>query len=139
MKPALDTRSHATEQAANDDNAETTGLKGDTGTGAERRRDPRIVAPMTVIIGDVPYGIRNWSLGGVKLDCYAAGLGPSDRTPLLILLPTAGPASRLAANAEVHRMTSTDRTTVLRFDTLDALAIRALNRYFFERAANDRI
>ena len=139
MKPALDTRPPEADPAANDDHAETVGQKDGSDGNPERRRDPRIVAPMTVIIGEVPYGIRNWSLGGVKLDCYAAGLGPSDRTPLLIMLPTAGPGSRVAANAEVHRMTVTDRTTVLRFETLDALAIRTLNRYFFEQAANDTI
>ena len=99
----------------------------------ERREARRISAPMTVVIGNTPYAIENWSLGGMKIANYYGPLQPSDKTEIRILVPTTGPGALFQTNAEVSRYDSRDVSLSVSFQSLDILAQATLNRYMQER------
>ena len=50
---------------------------------SERRRDRRIDAPMTIVIGNTPYGIGDWSPSGARIVDYVGSLGPGDVAQLI--------------------------------------------------------
>jgi len=72
----------------------------------DRRVSPRICAPMTVVIGNTPYAIQNWSLGGMKIANYYGPLQPPDKADVRVLVPTAGPGPcfrpRLRSSATIQ-------------------------------------
>ena len=98
---------------------------------SERRRDRRIDAPMTVVIGNTPYAIGDWSLGGARLVDYVGTLTPGDIAQLRVLVPTAGPGALFRTDGRVHRVDS--GSLGLEFEDLDTVAFATLNRYFQER------
>lgn len=99
----------------------------------ERRGTRRISAPMTVVIGNTPYAIENWSLGGMKIANYYGPLQPLDKTKVRILVPTAGPGALFQTNTEVRRYDPRDVSLSVSFQSLDILARATLNRYLQER------
>jgi hypothetical protein len=103
---------------------------------AERRDTKRISAPMTVVIGNTPYAIDNWSLGGMKIANYYGALQPPDRADIKVLVPTAGPGALFQTTAEVRRYDSSDVSLSITFEGLDMLARATLNRYLQERMAH---
>lgn len=100
---------------------------------SDRRRDRRISAPMTVVIGNAPYAIGDWSLGGVRVLEYSGALEPGDSTPMRVFVPTAGPGALFRADGEVRRKGDEDGSVSLAFNGLDSVAFDTLNRYFRER------
>lgn len=101
--------------------------------GAERRRERRISAPMTVVIGNAPYAIGDWSLGGVRVLEYSGALEPGDSTPMRVFVPTAGPGALFRTDGEVRRKDHADGSVGVSFRDLDSVAFDTLNRYFRER------
>lgn len=103
------------------------------GKPVDRRRNRRISAPMTVVIGNTPYAVGDWSLGGFKLLDYAGPLAPGDQAPLRVLVPTAGPGSLFRATGRVRRVDMAETSLGMALDRLDTIAFDTLNRYFRER------
>ena len=103
---------------------------------ADRRGSRRISAPMTVVIGNTPYAIDNWSLGGMKIANYYGALQPPDRADIKVLVPTAGPGALFQATAAVRRYDPSDVSLAITFESLDMLARATLNRYLQERMAH---
>ena len=103
----------------------------------ERRESQRISAPMTVVIGNTPYAIENWSLGGMKIANYYGPLQPLDEAEVRILVPTAGPGALFQTKAEVCRYDPRDVSLSVFFQNLDILARATLNRYLQERMVYD--
>lgn len=99
----------------------------------ERRRDRRIDAPMTVVIGNTPYAIGDWSVGGARIVDYVGSLAPGDRAQLRVLVPTAGPGALFRAEGRVQRVDAESGSLGFEFERLDAVAFATLNRYFQER------
>ena len=90
---------------------------------------------MTVVIGNTPYAIGNWSCGGIKISNY---YGYSNQlikpnleywSHLLVLVLFFMPT------AEVKRYEPDDLSLSMSFENLDRLASGTLNRYFLEQAA----
>lgn len=100
---------------------------------AERRSSRRISAPMTVVIGNAPYAIGDWSLGGLRVLEYSGALQPGDKTPMRVFVPTAGPGALFRTDAEIRRKDRTDGSVGVAFQELDSIAFGTLNRYFRER------
>ncbi|MEQ8813396.1 MAG: PilZ domain-containing protein [Thalassobaculum sp.] len=100
---------------------------------SERRRDRRIEAPMTVVIGNTPYAIGDWSLGGARIVDYAGSLTPGDVAQLRVLVPTAGPGALFRTDGRVQRVDAESGSLGLEFEALDTVAFATLNRYFRER------
>jgi len=100
---------------------------------SERRRDRRISAPMTVVIGNAPYAIGDWSLGGVRVLEYSGALQPGDSTPMRVFVPTAGPGALFRTDGQVCRKDNGDGSVGVAFQALDSVAFDTLNRYFCER------
>src|SRR3546814_9982453 len=71
---------------------------------ADRRRDRRIDAPMTVVIGNTPYAIGDWSPAGARIVDYAGPLLPGDLAHLRVLVPTAGPGAMFRTEGRVRRV-----------------------------------
>jgi hypothetical protein len=103
---------------------------------ADRRGNRRIHAPMTVVIGNTPYAIDNWSLGGMKIANYYGALQPPDQAEIRVLVPTAGPGALFQATAAVRRYDPNDVSLAITFEGLDMLAQATLNRYLRERMAH---
>jgi hypothetical protein len=103
---------------------------------ADRRESRRIRAPMTVVIGNTPYAIDNWSLSGMKIANYYGALQPPDRAEIRVLVPTAGPGALFQTTAAVRRYDSSDVSLAIIFEDLDMLARATLNRYLNERMAH---
>tara|TARA_B100000989_G_scaffold49983_2_gene32988 strand:+ start:2762 stop:3136 length:375 start_codon:yes stop_codon:yes gene_type:complete len=101
----------------------------------DRRKNARSSAPMTVVIGNTPYAIGNWSCGGIKISNYYGVLQPTHKAKLRVLVPLAGPGAIFHAYGEVMRYDSDDLSLSLSFENLDRLASGTLNRYFFEQIA----
>ena len=101
----------------------------------DRRADNRISAPMTVIIGNTPYDIANWSFGGIKIANYYGPLQLFDQSILKVLVQTAGPGCLFKIKAEVKRYNSLDNSLAMVFRNLDTLPKITLNRYFEEQIA----
>lgn len=106
-------------------------------SGAEKRTAPRLSAPMTVVIGNTPYAIENWSVCGMKISEYSGSLTPQDKTDFRVLVPSAGPGSVFWAAGDVRRQDAETSSLAIEFDGLDIVAIGTLNRYFQERMAHD--
>jgi hypothetical protein len=102
----------------------------------ERRGSRRISAPMTIVIGNTPYAIDNWSVEGMKIANYYGALQPPDRTEVRVLVPTAGPGALFRATAEVKRYDPSDVSLSIRLEGMDMLARATLNRYLNERVAH---
>ncbi len=102
---------------------------------ADRRGSRRISAPMTIVIGNTPYAIDNWSTEGMKIANYYGALQPSDRAEVRVLVPTAGPGALFKATAEVKRYDPSDVSLSITLEGLDMLARATLNRYLNERMA----
>lgn len=100
---------------------------------SERRRDRRISAPMTVVIGNAPYAIGDWSFSGVRVLEYSGALEPGDSTPMRVFVPTAGPGALFRTEGEVRRKDGDDGSVGVAFQDLDSVAFDTLNRYFRER------
>tara|TARA_B100000575_G_scaffold124771_1_gene99513 strand:- start:529 stop:903 length:375 start_codon:yes stop_codon:yes gene_type:complete len=101
----------------------------------DRRKNERSSAPMTVVIGNTPYAIGNWSCGGIKISNYYGVLQPTHKAKLRVLVPLAGPGAIFHAYGEVMRYDSDDLSLSLSFENLDRLASGTLNRYFLEQIA----
>ena len=101
----------------------------------DRRKNARSSAPMTVVIGNTPYAIGNWSCGGIKISNYYGVLQPTHKAKLRVLVPLAGPGAIFHAYGEVMRYDSDDLSLSLSFENLDRLASGTLNRYFLEQIA----
>ena len=101
----------------------------------DRRKNARSSAPMTVVIGNTPYAIGNWSCGGIKISNYYGVLQPNHKAKLRVLVPLAGPGAIFHAYGEVMRYDSDDLSLSLSFENLDRLASGTLNRYFLEQIA----
>ena len=101
----------------------------------DRRKNERSSAPMTVVIGNTPYAIGNWSCGGIKISNYYGVLQPTHKAKLRVLVPLAGPGAIFHAFGEVMRYDSDDLSLSLSFENLDRLASGTLNRYFLEQIA----
>lgn len=99
----------------------------------DRRRDRRMTAPMTAVIGATPYAIGDWSLGGLKILDYYGSLSEGDHTGLRVLVPTAGPGALFHANGNVKRKLEEEAIIGVCFDPLDGIAFDTLNRYLRER------
>ena len=100
---------------------------------SERRRDRRIDAPMTIVIGNTPYGIGDWSPSGARIVDYVGSLGPGDVAQLRVLVPTAGPGALFRTEGRVQRVDAASGSLGLAFEGLDTVAFTTLNRYFHER------
>ena len=100
---------------------------------ADRRRARRISAPMTVVIGNAPYAIGDWSLGGLRVLEYSGALEPGDSTAMRVFVPTAGPGALFRTSGEVRRKDEDDGSVGVAFNDLDSVAFDTLNRYFRER------
>jgi len=100
---------------------------------AERRRDRRIEAPMTVVIGNTPYAIGDWSPSGARIVDYAGSLAPGDLAQIRVLVPTAGPGALFRTEGRVQRVDAESGSLGLEFESLDIVASATLNRYFRER------
>jgi hypothetical protein len=100
---------------------------------SDRRRDRRISAPMTVVIGNAPYAIGDWSLSGLRVLEYSGALEPGDSTPMRVFVPTAGPGALFRTAGEVRRKDFADGSVGVAFRDLDSIAFDTLNRYFRER------
>jgi hypothetical protein len=103
---------------------------------ADRRGSRRIRAPMTVVIGNTPYAIDNWSLAGMKIANYYGALQPPDHAEIKVLVPTAGPGALFQARAAVTRYDPSDVSLSISFEGLDMRARATLNRYLQERMAH---
>ena len=101
----------------------------------DRRKNERSNAPMTVVIGNTPYAIGNWSCGGVKISNYYGVLQPTHKAELRVLVPLAGPGAIFHAYGEVKRYDSDDLSLSMSFENLDRLASGTLNRYLLEQMA----
>jgi len=101
----------------------------------DRRKNERSSAPMTVVIGNTPYAISNWSCGGIKISNYYGVLQPAHKAKLRVLVPLAGPGAIFHACGEVNRYDSDDLSLSMSFENLDRLASGTLNRYFLEQTA----
>lgn len=101
----------------------------------DRRKNERSRAPMTVVIGNTPYAISNWSCGGIKISNYYGVLQPAHKAKLRVLVPLAGPGAIFHAYGEVMRYDSDDLSLSMSFENLDRLASGTLNRYFLEQIA----
>ena len=101
----------------------------------DRRKSKRSTAPMTVVIGNTPYAIGNWSCGGIKISNYYGVLQPAHKAKLRVLVPLAGPGAIFHACGKVKRYDSDDLSLSMSFENLDILASRTLNRYFLEQTA----
>lgn len=100
---------------------------------ADRRSTRRISAPMTVVIGNAPYAIGDWSLGGLRVLEYSGALEPGDCTAMRVFVPTAGPGALFRTSGEVRRKDDEDGSVGVAFNDLDSVAFDTLNRYFRER------
>ncbi|WP_028792643.1 PilZ domain-containing protein [Thalassobaculum salexigens] len=100
---------------------------------ADRRSTRRISAPMTVVIGNAPYAIGDWSLGGLRVLEYSGALEPGDCTAMRVFVPTAGPGALFRTSGEVRRKDDDDGSVGVAFNNLDSVAFATLNRYFRER------
>ena len=100
---------------------------------AERRRERRIDAPMTVVIGNTPYAIGDWSPSGARIVDYAGPLAAGDVAQLRVLVPTAGPGALFRTAGRVQRVDAETGSLGLAFQELDTVAFTTLNRYFRER------
>ena len=101
----------------------------------DRRKNERSSAPMTVVIGNTPYAIGNWSCGGIKISNYYGVLQPTHKAKLRVLVPLAGPGAIFHAYGEVKRYDSDDLSLSMSFENLDRLASGTLNRYLLEQIA----
>ncbi len=101
----------------------------------DRRKNKRSIAPMTVVIGNTPYAIGNWSCGGIKISNYYGVLQPTHKAKLRVLVPLAGPGAIFHAYGEVKRYEPDDLSLSMSFENLDRLASGTLNRYFLEQTA----
>ena len=101
----------------------------------DRRKSKRSTAPMTVVIGNTPYAIGNWSCGGIKISNYYGVLQPTHKAKLRVLVPLAGPGAIFHAYCEVKRYEPDDLSLSMSFENLDRLASGTLNRYFLEQTA----
>ena len=99
----------------------------------DRRKNKRSIAPMTVVIGNTPYAIGNWSCGGIKISNYYGVLQPTHKAKLRVLVPLAGPGAIFHAYGEVKRYEPDDLSLSMSFENLDRLASGTLNRYFLEQ------
>jgi hypothetical protein len=88
---------------------------------------------MTAVIGNTPYAIADWSMGGVCILDYFGNLGEGDVTNLRMLVPTAGPGALFHARGEVRRKQDDDGVLGLCFQELDTIAFGTLSRYLRER------
>ena len=104
----------------------------------DRRKNKRSIAPMTVVIGNTPYAIGNWSCGGIKISNYYGVLQPTHKAKLRVLVPLAGPGAIFHAYGEVKRYEPDDLSLSMSFENLDRLASGTLNRYFLEQAAYNK-
>jgi hypothetical protein len=102
----------------------------------DRRGHRRISAPMTIVIGNTPYAIDNWSLDGMKIANYYGALQPPDRAEVKVLVPTAGPGALFQATAKVKRYDPSDVSLSITLEGMDMLARATLNRYLHERMAH---
>ncbi|MBT5263415.1 MAG: PilZ domain-containing protein [Rhodospirillaceae bacterium] len=109
----------------------------DTELSDDRRQAQRLQAPMTVVIGNTPYAITNWSLSGVKIADYYGDLAPPDDADLRVLVPTAGPGALFQTEAEVRRREEDTPELAVAFKDLDPLARQTLNRYFHDRIIDE--
>ena len=101
----------------------------------DRRKNERSSAPMTVVIGNTPYAIGNWSCGGIKISNYYGVLQPTHKAKLRVLVPLAGPGAIFHAYGKVKRYDSDDLSLSMSFENLDRLASGTLNRYLLEQMA----
>ncbi len=88
---------------------------------------------MTVVIGNTPYAIGDWSLGGARVVDYVGSLTPGDLAQLRVLVPTAGPGALFRTEGRVQRVDTETGSLGLAFEELDSVAFTTLNRYFRER------
>jgi len=100
---------------------------------ADRRRDRRLQAPMTAVIGNTPYAVGDWSLSGVRIVDYHGSLDAGDTTGLRVLVPTAGPGALFHANGNVRRKQAEEGVIGVSFENLDTIAFDTLSRYLQER------
>lgn len=105
----------------------------EAGDSGERRTSHRMVAPMTVVIGNTPYAILDWSLSGMRVAGYRGTLRPEDETRVRVLVPTAGPGALFHAKGRVCRYEEDDEVLALSFQAMDPSATSTLNRYYLER------
>ena len=103
----------------------------------ERRKNTRSTAPMTVVIGNTPYAIENWSFGGIKISNYYGVLQPPCKAKIKVLVPTAGPGALFQTSGAAKRYNPQEVSLSMAFDELDIPAKETLNRYFQERIAYD--
>ena len=101
----------------------------------DRRKNERSSAPMTVVIGNTPYAIGNWSCGGIQISNYYGVLQPTHKAKIRVLVPLAGPGAIFHAYGEVMRYDSDNLSLSMSFENLDRLASGTLNRYFLEQIA----
>lgn len=106
-------------------------------THPERRKNARSKAPMTVVIGNTPYAIENWSFGGIKISNYYGVLQPPCKAQIKVLVPTAGPGALFQTSGAAKRYDSQEVSLSIAFDDLDIPARETLNRYFQEQIAYD--
>ena len=99
----------------------------------ERRKNQRSCAPLTIVIGNTPYAIENWSCSGMKIANYYGILQPHAKTKIKILIPTAGPGALFQTSIETIRYSASDVSLSIAFKSLDISARRTLNRYFQEQ------
>ena len=104
---------------------------------SERRRDNRSCAPMTVVIGNTPYAIENWSFGGIKISNYYGTLQPPKKAQIKVLVPTTGPGALFQTSGEAKRYDPFDVSLSMTFEKLDMPTKETLNRYFLEQIAYD--
>jgi hypothetical protein len=88
---------------------------------------------MTVVIGNTPYAIEDWSLTGLQVLDYRGTLGIGESTAMRVLVPTAGPGALFRTDATVKRMDPALPSIGVAFGALDSIAFGTLNRYLQER------
>jgi hypothetical protein len=102
-------------------------------TFTERRRNPRNCAPLTVVIGNTPYAIENWSYSGMKIANYYGVLQPPAKTKIKILVPTAGSGALFQTFIKTIRYSPFDVSLSIEFKSLALAAKKTLSRYFQEQ------
>ena len=88
---------------------------------------------MTVVIGNAPYAIGDWSLSGLNVLDYRGALEPGHKTPMRVFVPTAGPGALFRAQGRICHKDPETGSVGLAFEGLDSIAFATLNRYFQER------
>ncbi|MSO89668.1 MAG: PilZ domain-containing protein [Rhodospirillaceae bacterium] len=102
-------------------------------TWRNRRHDKRLKAPLTVITGEKPFTVDNWSLGGFIIRDPVVDLVPESSTQVRLLVPFPDGEVTLDVTIKVVRNGGDEPQFAANFVGLDNRAVDALDRYASRR------